>query len=169
MARSGSPRSGAYRWASTSYPSDCRVPGLMRRLWIALAAVLLGGCFYPADRGRLLEAKVDKLTDQNAQLEAELKDARENLFKKMDAKIAEVQKALDSLDRAARRSDADIGIQIQKATEDVAQLRGQVETYLFKINDLQTQLSKLSDDTQSRLTAIESTESAKAVEAKRRA
>lgn len=142
------------------------------RVIVLAAAIALPGCFYPGDRGRALEVKVEKLADDNAQLAAQLKDTQAKLndtVPKVDAKIAEVSKALDNLDRAARRSDADIGIQIQKAIEDVAGLRGQVETYLFKIGDLESALKKMTADTDARLTQIQGEEAVKAAEAKKKA
>ena len=84
----------------------------MRRLVIAvcLTAACAVGCFYPASRGKALE-------DRAAQQEQELKDLQAKLaatLPRIDEKIAEVTKALDSLDRVARRSDADLGVRLQK-------------------------------------------------------
>ena len=111
----------------------------MRRLVLLAALAALPGCFYPANRGKALETKVDKLGTDNAQLNRELKrDQGEAGSDRapIDEKVGEVTKAMESLDKAARRSEADIGIQFQKTVEDLAQLRGQVETYLFKIGEL---------------------------------
>ena len=144
----------------------------MRRLFPAVLAAALAGCFYPADRGRALEAKVDKLSADNTQLKGELADTREKLaatVPKIDEKIAEVAKAMDSLDKASHRSEADIGIQFQKTVEDLAQRRGQVETYLFKINELETALKKVGEDTERRLTELQGAEAVKAAEAKKKA
>lgn len=144
----------------------------MRRLVLLALLVSLPGCFYPADRGRALEAKVDKLGADNARLEAELKEARAQLastLPKIDEKVAEVTKALQSLDTAARRKDADIGVQFQKTVEDLAQLRGQVETYLYKINELETALNKNTEDTNQKLLALQGSEAVKEAEAKKKA
>ena len=93
------------------------------RYSLALCAFALPGCFYPADRGRALEAKVSRLEADNAALATELKDARAKLeatLPRIDAKVAEVTKALEALDTASRRSGADIGVQLSKAVEDLA-------------------------------------------------
>ncbi len=112
----------------------------MRRA-LYLAAVLLGACWYPGDRGILLEEKVGKLADENQALRKELAESQE--------KLAKTQKRLDDqieqLDKAARRSDADIGLQVQRTVEDVAVLRGQVETYQHKIGELETALKTAQD------------------------
>jgi len=139
----------------------------MRRL-VLLALLVLPGCFYPADRGRALEAKVDRLGADSAQLQAELKEAREQLaatLPKIDQKIGEVTKALDGLDTASRRKDADIGIQFQKTVEDLAQLRGQVETYLHKITELETALGAQDQ----KLLALQGAAAVKEAEAKKKA
>lgn len=143
----------------------------MRRLLIALALPLplLSGCFYPASRGHALE---DKVTAENEQIRAELKDMQDKLaatLPKIDAKIGEVSKALESLDRAARRSDADTGIRLQKTIEDLGRLRGDVETYLFKVGELEKGLKKLGDDTDQRLSELQGTDAAKATAARRKA
>jgi tol-pal system protein YbgF len=139
----------------------------MRRL-VLLALLALPGCFYPADRGRALEAKVDRLGAETTQMQAQLKEAREQLaatLPRIDEKVSEVTKALESLDTAARRKDADIGIQLQKSVEDLAQLRGQVETYLHKIGELETALAEQDK----KLLALQGTEAVKAAEAKKKA
>jgi tol-pal system protein YbgF len=135
-------------------------------------ALLASGCFYPADRGRALEAKLTALSNDNAQLAASLKDTQEKLAAtqpKIDAKVAQVTQALESLDRAARRSDADIGVQLQKVIEDMAELRGMVETYQHRIDELDAGLKKLSEDTDKRLTELQGQEAVRAAEAKKKA
>ncbi|MGE6757268.1 tetratricopeptide repeat protein [Corallococcus interemptor] len=145
----------------------------MRRLVLfALLTAAAPGCFYPADRGRALEAKVDRLGADNAKLATELKEARDQLAvtqPKLDEKIAQVTQALQSLDTAARRKDADIGVQFQKTVEDLAQLRGQVETYLYKIGELEAALGKSTEETNQRLLALQGTEAVKEAEAKKKA
>ncbi len=144
----------------------------MKRLVPVLTALMLSGCFYPADRGRALEAKVDRLESDNSQLVTQLKETEARLsatLPKMDEKVAEMARAMESLDKASHRSDADIGIQLQKTVEDLAQLRGQVETYLFKINELESGLKKNGEDTERRLTELQGAEAVKAAEAKKKA
>ena len=133
----------------------------MRRLTIAvgLSVACTAGC-YPASRGRALE---DRITLQ----EQELKDMEQKLsatLPKIDEKIAEVTKALESLDLAARRSDADIGVRLQKNVEDLGQLRGQVETYLFRIGEMEKNIKKVEENTDQ----LQGTDAAKATAARRK-
>ncbi len=144
---------------------------LMRRL-VPLALLVLPACFYPADRGRALEARVEKLDADNTRLQTELQQARDQLastLPRIDEKVAEVTRALKGLDTAARRNDADIGIQLQKTVEDLAQLRGQVETYLYKITELETALAKYSEESEKKLAALKGPEAVKEAEATRKA
>ena len=111
---------------------------------------------------------MDRLGAETAQMQAELKEARAQLgatLPKIDEKVAEVTKALQGLDTAARRKDADIGIQLQKSVEDLAQLRGQVETYLHKITELETALGEQDK----KLLAFQGAEAVKEAEAKKKA
>lgn len=145
----------------------------MRRLaLIALPLFTLSGCFYPAARGRALETRLDQMDATRAQLQAELKQTRDQLdatLPRIDEKIAQVQKALDGLDTASRRSGADIGIQLQKTVEDLAQLRGQVETYVYKIGELETALNRTSEDTDKRLLELKGEAALKEAEARKKA
>jgi tol-pal system protein YbgF len=144
----------------------------MRRLALIALPLALSGCFYPADRGRALEARLEKIDATQARLQEELKQTRAQLdatLPLIDQKVAEVSKALQSLDTASRRTGADIGIQLQKTVEDLAQLRGQVETYLYKIGELEGALARTSDETEKRLLALKGDEALKEAEARKKA
>lgn len=144
----------------------------MRRAFIALLLCFVTGCFYPADRGRALEMRLDRLQSENEQLKGDLKSSKEQLdaqLPKIDQKLAEVSGTLETLDKASRRSDADIGVQVQRTVEDVALLRGQVETYLHRISELETQLKAIQDNTARTLTELKGEQAVRAAEEKKRA
>src|SRR5678815_732623 len=110
---------------------------MLARAAFCLGALSLAGCFYSSEAGKTLETRVDKL---DKDLRAEQKAQAEKLdqqLPRIDQKIAEVTKALDSLDQASRRSGADASVQLQKVIEDLAQLRGQVEAYTHSLDSLQ--------------------------------
>jgi len=110
-------------------------------------ALLLGlivgfgpACFYSSEAGKGLETRVDKLQKDSDQLKADQKaqsDKLDQQLPRIDQKIAEVTKALDSLDEASRRSGADTSVQLQKVIEDLASLRGQVDAYTHSLDQLQ--------------------------------
>ena len=108
---------------------------------------------------------MERLEADNTQIKEQLAAT----LPKIDEKVAEMGRAMEGLEKGARRSDADIGVQLQKTIEDMAQLRGQVETYLFKINELEMTLKSQTEDTDRKLVELQGSEAAKAAEAKRKA
>ena len=149
-----------------------KMPPPMRRLALIALPLALSGCFYPADRGRALEARLEKIDATQARLQEELTQTRAQLdatLPLIDQKVAEVSKALQSLDTASRRTGADIGIQLQKTVEDLSELRGQVETYLYKIGELEAALARTSTETEKRLLALKGDEALKEAEARKKA
>src|SRR5262245_15602878 len=115
------------------------------RAALSLGAVALGACFYSSEAGKNLETRVDKL---DKDLRAEQKAQAEKLdqqLPRIDQKVAEVTKALDSLDQASRRSGADTSVQLQKVIEDLAQLRGQVEAYTHNLDALESRAAATAD------------------------
>ena len=138
----------------------------MKRFLIALCLSGLGAsaCFYPASRGRELE-------DKTARQEQEIKDLEQKLaatLPKIDEKIAEVTKALDGLDRATRQSDASVGVRLQRNIEDLGNLRGQVETYLFKIAELEKATKKFEENTDQKFGDLQGTDAGKAASTRRK-
>ena len=124
----------------------------------------LSGCFffYPADRGVLVEQRLDRMDSTATLLEKSLRQSEA----KQAETVAQVQTALEGLDKAAHRSDADLGIQLQKTVEDLATLRGLVETYQYKVTDLESQLKAAKEDLSKKANDVEAT---KQVEAKKKA
>lgn len=108
----------------------------MRRLLVALS-VVASGCFFPADRGQVLEGRVDKLGDENRALKAALASTQGRL----DDTTAQLKTALEQLDQASRTTGANIGVKVDSAIQDVALLRGQMESYQFKIAELEGKLA----------------------------
>jgi tol-pal system protein YbgF len=113
---------------------------------LALGFLALSACFYSSEAGKNLETRVDKLDkDLRAEQKAQA-DKLDQQLPRIDQKIAEVTKALDSLDQASRRSGADTSVQLQKVIEDLAQLRGQVEAYTHSLDTLQDRAASASTE-----------------------
>ncbi len=131
---------------------------------MCLGGLGASACFYPASRGRELE-------DKTARQEQEIKDLETKLaatLPKIDEKIAEVTKALEGLDRASRQSDASIGVRLEKNVQDLGILRGQVETYLFKIAELEKATKKFEENTDQKFGDLQGTDAGKTAAARRR-
>ena len=111
----------------------------MRRLVPALCIVSLSACFFPADRGRVVENRLDGLASDNLKLKAELAEHKA----KLDEASTQLQTALDQLDRATRTTGANMGVKVDTALQDTAVLRGQVESQQVKLQELEAKLAAL--------------------------
>lgn len=109
----------------------------MRQFVAALCAVTISGCFFPADRGRVVENRLDGLASDNLKLKAELAETRT----KLDEASTQLQTALDQLDRATRTTGANMGVKVDTALQDVAVLRGQLESQQVKMQELEAKLA----------------------------
>lgn len=109
----------------------------MRTLMTSALLVLATGCFFPADRGQVLESRVDKLKADNQKLEAQLKETQAQLKET----TARLQEALEQLDKASRTTGANIGVKVDSMLQDVAALRGQVEAQQYKLAELEAKLA----------------------------
>lgn len=101
---------------------------------------VLSGCFFPADRGRVLEGRVDSLSADNQKLRDQLSETTQ----KLEDTTRRLQEALDQLDKASRTTGANIGVKVDSAIQDVASLRGQMETYQVKMQELEQKLGQLA-------------------------
>lgn len=121
----------------------------MRQITLsALLALTAAGCFYPAERGKMLEERLDRLEADNRELETALQAQRERLeaqIPKLDAQVALVKQTLEALDKSARRTGADIGIQVEQLQAELATLRGKLEESVFKLNEVQAALAELKE------------------------
>lgn len=127
----------------------------MRRLSVMIVLGLgAAGCFFPADRGRLLEGRVDSMSDENQRLKASLKDTQE----KLDRTTDRLQEALSQLDTASRTTGANIGVRVDSAIQDVASLRGQLEASAHRMQELEQRLSEKASPAAAAAAATEAKE-----------
>ncbi|MFZ5438726.1 MAG: tetratricopeptide repeat protein [Myxococcota bacterium] len=110
----------------------------MRHVVTSLVLVSATGCFFPADRGRVVENRLDGLASDSVKLKAELADTRA----KLEETTTQLQAALDQLDRASRTTGANMGVKVDTALQDMAVLRGQVESQQVKIQELEQKLAQ---------------------------
>jgi len=129
----------------------------VRNLAVLGALAALAGCFVPLERGRQMELRIDRL-EADADDASKRLDEQRSVFKdriaKVDAKLAEVQKKLDELNRSARRSGADLSVGLDKVKEDVARLRGDLEVEQHRLQEAEKAVDKLRSDTEGRLAAL---------------
>ncbi|MFT3707320.1 MAG: tetratricopeptide repeat protein [Archangium sp.] len=109
----------------------------MRRT-LLISTLAFSGCFFPADRGRVVENRLDSLVADNVKVRGELAETRT----KLEEATAQLQTALDQLDRASRTTGANMGVKVDTALQDMAVLRGQVEAQQVKIAELEQKLKE---------------------------
>jgi tol-pal system protein YbgF len=140
-------------------------------LALGLAAVLLPGCWVPLERGRQMDARLARLEAQSAEQERRLEEQRElvrDRVAKADQKIAEVQAKIDELNRAARRSGADLGVSLQQLQGEFAKVKGELEVEQHRLGELEKGLAALKTETDGRFAAMRGAGALDAFEAKRR-
>lgn len=151
----------------------------LSRLLVLVPAFALAGCFVTLDQGRLMEADIVRLKTELEETKKELQRVedraereREAALARVDAKVREVSDALDALNRAARKTGADLGVELEASQAEIARLRGTVEELQLAVRQLdQSRLQSVSElearvgDTSARLSQLE--EARKADEARR--
>ncbi|HEX8909825.1 MAG TPA: tol-pal system protein, partial [Anaeromyxobacteraceae bacterium] len=78
-----------------------------------LALLLASACWVPVERGRQMEARIQRLEGESELSARQLEEQRAVLRERVataDAKIAEVQKKIDELNATAHRTGADLAV-----------------------------------------------------------
>lgn len=131
-----------------------------RALRLAAAALALAGaagCFVPLEKGREMEARIQRLEVQNVEqqrsLETERQAVRERV-ERVDQKLREVQAKIDELNQAARRSGADLGVTLSRLQDEFATVKGDLEVAQHRLGDIDKAVGALRSDTDARFTAL---------------
>ncbi len=99
---------------------------------------------------QLAQAQETRIQEQELQLQQQDEQVKRQI-QNADAKTSEVSAALSQLNRAARMSDADIGVQIERLIKELQQLRGEAELASYRVGSLE----KYFDEPDSVLARIE--------------
>jgi TolA-binding protein len=131
----------------------------------ALAAVgTLSACWVPIERGRQMEGRLQRLEVQGA----EQREAVRERVARADQKIKEVQTKIDELNRAARRSGADLGVQLGRLAEELARVKGELEVARHDLDVLQKSVAALDEKTEGRFSALRGAGALESYEAKQK-
>lgn len=107
----------------------------MRRL-LPLCLALCAACVTTKQEGDEMRKRIDALEkDLKTQKEAVAAD-RQKLQSEQAAKLKEVQDAMDALNRAARKSGADLAVDLEKAQNDLAQIHGMLEVSQHRLDQM---------------------------------
>lgn len=143
-----------------------------RLLCAAVAAAAgLGGCWVPIERGRQMEARIQRLEVQGVEQQRTMDEQREVVRErvaKVDQKIQEVQAKIDELNQAARRSGADLGVQLTRLQDEFARVKGDLEVAQHKLGALEKSLGALDTKTEGRFVALKGAGALDEYEAKQR-
>ncbi len=144
----------------------------MRRLVPVLLLAGATGCWVPLERGRLMQASIDQLDQDQQELKRRLDEEHavvKDRVAKVDAKIVEVQKKIDELNHAARRSGADLAVNQTKLQDDLAKTRGDLEVEQHRLGELEKTLADLKAETDGKLAALKGAGALDEYEARRKA
>jgi TolA-binding protein len=111
----------------------------MKAVYVSALLVLPAGCML-ASEGTLMQADIKVLRSQLDAVKTGVDEDREALrgaIVRAEKKTAEVQEALDQLNNSARRTDADLGIQLDALQKTVQELTGKLEEVSFKLTQVE--------------------------------
>ena len=137
----------------------------------ALLLVCASACWVPVDKGRQMEARIQRLEGQAEISSRQLDDQRAAVHERIavvDQKIAEVQKKLDELNATAHRSGADLAVNQDRLVEEVTRVRGQLEEEAHRLDTLDQSLTQQKNDTDARFAALKGAGALQEYEAKRK-
>src|SRR6266478_2698990 len=107
----------------------------MKRL--LLVALLCTACVTTAQEGEQMRQDIAALrTDLKKEIDTASAD-RQKLANEQQQRSKALQEALDQLSRAARKSGADLAVDVEKSQNDVAALRGQLEVIQHRLDALE--------------------------------
>jgi TolA-binding protein len=116
---------------------------MFKILSVMTAACLISACWVPLEQGHQLERDMGELRAQLLQTRKALDYQQAELSEQMeraDTQIERVAGTLEDLNRAARMTDADFGVQLQRLITEVQELRGKVELAEYTIETLNQSL-----------------------------
>jgi TolA-binding protein len=137
----------------------------------ALAALPLAACFVPIEKGRQMEARIQRLEVQNVENERALEEQKQSYrdrTERLDRTLKDVQAKIDELNQAARRSGADLGVTLQRLQDDFARVKGDLEVAQHRLAELDKVVGALRTDTDARFTALKGQGALDAYEAHQR-
>ncbi len=143
----------------------------LRRAAVLALPIALAGCFVPIERGRQMEARIQRLEVQNVEQQRTLDEQRQAVrerVEKMDQKIREVQGKIDELNQAARRSGADLGVTLARLQDEFAKVKGELEVAQHRLAEIDRAVGGLRADTDARFTALKGQGALDAYEARQR-
>ncbi len=129
-------------------------------------------CWVPVDKGRQMDARIQRLEADNAATAKQLEEQRavvRDRITQVDQKIGEVQRKLDELNTTAHRSGADVVAQQDRMQESLTRALGQLEEQQYALRETDQRLSRLQSDTDARFAALKGAGALEDYEGRKRA
>jgi tol-pal system protein YbgF len=123
------------------------------------------GCWVPTEKGRQMDARIQKLETENT-ANTKLMEEQRNAARD---KIAEVQRKLDELNSTARRSGADVVANQDRMQETITRLTGQLEEQQHQLQQSEQRFAQFQADTEARFAALKGAGALEDYEGRKRA
>ncbi len=130
---------------------------ILRRAAAPALLLALTGCWVPLERGRQLEARVQRLEVETREQAQEMEVQIREKITQADKKLREVQVKLDELNTAARAKGADLGVAVARLGEELARVKGELEAQAHNLAVLQQQVAEAGKETETRLASLKGT------------
>lgn len=137
----------------------------------ACLAVAPGCAYYSQEDGERLANEVYALQTQVTAMQQAVTELQ-TAEKKQSGQLAKMTKEVGTLSKAARRNDADLGVQLDEMMQEVARMKGRVETFSERVSSLEQNTSKVQEELDVRFQGLaekQKIEAAKSEEEKTRA
>jgi len=126
--------------------------------WAALVLpVALGGCWVPIERGRQMEARLQRLEVESREQARVVEEQVKDKIALVDRKLKEVQGKLDELNTVARAKGADLGVAVGKLQEELTRVKGDPEAQAHQLQQLDQAVQGISKETETRLASLKGT------------
>jgi tol-pal system protein YbgF len=134
------------------------------RRWAALLLLGASACWVPVERGKQMEARIQRLEGES-ELNAKQLDEQRAVVRE---RVAAVDKKIDELNAAAHRTGADLAVNQDRLQEEVVRLRGLLEELNHRLQTLEQNLAQLKSDTDGRFAALKGAGALEEYEAKKK-
>jgi TolA-binding protein len=124
---------------------------------ILLSSLVTSACWVPMERGRQMEARIQRLEVETREQAQELEGQVKEKIALVDKKLREVQAKLDELNTTARAKGADLGVAVGRLQEDLTKVRGDLEAEQHQLDELGKLVQASSKETETRLAALKGT------------
>ena len=129
----------------------------MRRLAAPALLLAVTGCWVPLEKGRQLEARVQRLEVETKEQAQELDVQIRERIALVDKKLREVQVKLDELNTARQGQGGRSRRGGHRLGEELTRLKGELEAQQHNLAQLQQQVAETGKETEARLASLKGT------------